>query len=227
MVPGYGRDDSDKGSGINLVPGVWKPPEKVSAEWAAAARLWMQAYNVEPVPVSPRDLQRWLTALLGNLAKAGGAGRDEIDMRVKLLAAAVDDRASKHFSKDALKLAWQRFQFTPTANELMKFFDDLESDERTQAQRLMAVLDAGHKPPPPKEPAMDVDESMRRHREKQERERRELAAIVRERYGEPPPMPERQPGENDDDFLARLKEWRNGPREQVCVNKSAAAAVPS
>lgn len=215
MVPGYGRDDSNAGDGINLVPGVWKPPEHVSAEWAAAARLWTQAYDVEPVPVSPRDLQRWLTALLGNLAKAGGAGRDEIDMRVKLLAVAVDDRAAKHFSKDALKLAWERFQFTPTAHELMGFFDEMESNERIQAQRLMAVLDAGAKPPPPKAPAMDVDESMRRHREKRELERRALAAIVEAKYGKMPPSPIRQPGETDALFLARLKDWRNGPREPL------------
>lgn len=205
MVPGYGKDDSDAGGGINLVPGVWKPPSMPTPEELAAARLWMQVYNAEVAVVSEAALRKWLVTFVGNLVVGSGAAESDLDMRVKLLSIAVDERPAKHFTKESLKLAWERFQFVPTANELMKFFDELESDERTQAQRLMAVLDAGAKSPPPKAPAMDVDESMRRHREKQDRERQELAAIVKARdAAEGGPTWDRLPGENDEAFMGRI-----------------------
>jgi hypothetical protein len=213
LVAGYGQDDSDKGGGINLIAGKWEPPTNPTSEELAAARLWMQAYGAETATVAAKDLEKWIATLVANMRLSSGAGEDDIEMRIRMLSLAVDERAAKHFSKDALKLAWKKFgQFIPTASQLMEFFDDLESLERTQAQRLMAVLDAGYKTPPPKAPAMDVDESMRRHREKQERERKALAAIVEAKYGAMPPMPERQLGESDDAFLARLKHWRTLPR---------------
>jgi hypothetical protein len=70
-----------------------------------------------------------------------------------------------------------------------------------------------------------IDLSIQLNREKRESEQRALAAIVEARYGRLPPMPIRQPAETDEMFMARLKEWRNGPREQVCVNKSAGAGA--
>jgi hypothetical protein len=205
MVPGYGRDDSDAGGGINLIPGVWKPPSMPTREELAAARLWMQVYDAEVAVVSAEGLRKWLVTFVGNLVVGSGSAESELDMRVKLLSIALDERPAKHFTKESLKLAWDRFKFVPTANELMKFFDELEADERRDAQRLMAVLDAGHKPPPPKAPAMDVDESMRRHREKQDRERQELAAIVKQRAAaEGGPTWDRLPGENDEAFMGRI-----------------------
>lgn len=59
---------------------------------------------------------------------------------------------------------------------------------------------------------MDVDLSIRINRERQDRERRAIAAAVEAKYGAMPPSPIRQPGESDEMFMARLKEWRNGPR---------------
>lgn len=205
MIPGYGCDDSavDRGGGANLVPGVWKPPDRVTAEEAAAARLWMQAYDTDDRTVSPRDLQRWLGTFLGNLAKESGKTGEEIDTKIKMLGVAVDDRLSKHFTKESLKLAWEKFTFIPSAHELMVFFDELESRERTEAQRLMAVLDAAVKPPPQKLPGVDVDESMRRFRERQDRERRELAAAI---GMEVQPLPERYPLETEHDYCIRLAE---------------------
>lgn len=213
LVTGYGRDDTNDPTGINLVPGKWQPPAKPTAEELAAARLWMQVYDAETATVSAKDLERWITTLVGNMRLASGTGEDDLEMRIRMLSIAVDERAAKHFSKDALKLAWKKFgDFIPTASQLMEFFDELESLERTQAQRLMAVLDAGHKTPPPRAAAVDIDESMRLNRERQDRERRALAAIAEAKYGKMPPMPERAPGESDELFMARLKEWRNGPR---------------
>lgn len=224
LVAGYGQDDSDKGGGINLIAGKWEPPANPTSEELAAARLWMQAHNAETATVAAKDLEKWIATLVANMRLSSGAGEDDIEMRIRMLSIAVDDRAAKHFSKDALKLAWKKFgQFIPTASQLMEFFDDLESLERTQAQRLMAVLDAGYKTPPPKAPAMDIDESMRRHREKQEQERKALAAVVAAKYGAMPPMPEREPGESDNSFMNRLNAWRNGPRLPLPEPESAKA----
>lgn len=225
MVPGYGRDDSDAGGGINLVAGVWTPPERPSAEDLAAARLWMQVYDAERAVVSPEALRKWLVTFVGNLVVGSGTAESDLDMRVKLLSAAVDEREAKHFTKESLKLAWDRFKFVPTANELMKFFDELESDERTQAQRLMAVLDAGSKPPPPKAPAMDVDESIRRHRERQDRERQELAAIVKQRFPQLSQW-DRLPGETDLMFIDRIGEQRRKMQDGITRQMRRGAAKP-
>jgi hypothetical protein len=58
----------------------------------------------------------------------------------------------------------------------------------------------------------DVDPPIETNGERADRERRELAAVVEAKYGRMPPSPIRQRGETDEMFLARLKEWRNGPR---------------
>lgn len=207
MVPGYGRDDADvdRGGGINLVPGKWEPPSNPSAEDLAAARLWMRVYDSETAVVSADALRKWLVTFLGNLAIGSGSGESDLDVRVRLLSVAIDDRAAKHFTRESLKLAWGQFKFTPAANELMAFFDDLESRERTEAQRLLAVLDAGAKPPPPKAAPVDVDESMRLNREQWDRERRELAAVVEAKHGKPPPTPARLQDETDKAYVARLR----------------------
>lgn len=216
MVPGYGRDDSevDRGGGANLVAGVWRPPERVSPEWVAAARLWMQAHEAESDDkkpgylVSAKDLQKWMVTFVNNLMIGSGSGEADIEMRVVLLSVAVDERPAKYFSKDALKLAWERFHYIPTGHELMAFFDDMEGLERTQAQRLIAVLDAAAKPPAGKAPAVDIERSMALNRERTDRERRELARVVEERFGPPPPVPSRLEGESDDMFMARLSAHR-------------------
>lgn len=70
---------------------------------------------------------------------------------------------------------------------------------------------------------MDVDLSIQTNRAKQELERRILAAVVEAKYGRMPPSPIRQPGESDEMFLARLKEWRNGPRERLPESADAEA----
>jgi len=204
MVPGYGRDDSNDGGGINLVPGVWKPPERVTNEEAAAARLWLRAYEAETATVSAKDLEKWIATLVGNLRLASASGEDDIGLRIKMLSIAVDDRPAKHFTKDSLKLAWKTFgDFIPTGHQLMAFFDDLDSRERTEAQRLMAVLDAAAKPAKPRTEAVDIDLSMRLNREAADRERAELikaAGIVI------PPCPPRAPGESDRAYGIRLAE---------------------
>lgn len=226
-MPGYGRDDGDvdRGGGINLVPGKWEPPTNPSAEDLAAARLWIQVYDAEKAIVSPDALRKWLVTFLGNLAVGSGSGEGDLDMRVKLLSVAVDDREAKHFTRESLKLAWVRFKFTPAANELMAFFDDLESRERTEAQRLMAVLDAGAKPSPTMAAPVDVDESMRRFREKQDRERRELAAIVNQRSTSPQNW-DRLPGETDLMFIDRIGEQRRRMQDGITRQMRRGGAKP-
>lgn len=59
---------------------------------------------------------------------------------------------------------------------------------------------------------MEIDRSIRLNREKRERERQALVAVVEAKYGRMPPSPIRQPGETDEMFMARLRSWRNGPR---------------
>lgn len=58
----------------------------------------------------------------------------------------------------------------------------------------------------------DIDLSTQMNREQADRERRELTAVVEAKYGRMPPSPIRQRGETDEMFLARLREWRYGPR---------------
>lgn len=57
--------------------------------------------------------------------------------------------------------------------------------------------------------------------ERADRERQELVAAVEAKYGKMPPSPIRQPGETDEMFLARLKEWRNSPRERLHAEASS------
>ena len=70
----------------------------------------------------------------------------------------------------------------------------------------------------------DIDLSTRLNRERADRERRELAAVVEAKYGRMPPSPIRQRGESDEMFMARLKEWRYGPREPLSADTASETA---
>jgi hypothetical protein len=70
----------------------------------------------------------------------------------------------------------------------------------------------------------DIDRSIRLNREKRELERRALVAVVEAKYGRMPPSPIRQPGETDEMFIARLKEWRNSRRVPVLADTASETA---
>lgn len=165
----------------------------------------MQAHDAEVGKiVSAKDLEKWLSTLIGNMRLSGSMEERDIGLRIRMLSVAIDEREAKHFSKDSLKLAWAEFgDFIPTASQLMAFFDELESRERTEAQRLMAVLDVASKPPAPKAPPVDIERSIELERQRRDRERAELIAAAGIVI---PPTPPRGPRESDKAYGIRLAE---------------------
>lgn len=195
--------------GADLREGRWEPPATITADMVVEANRWREQHNQRSGWVQQGVLKQWMAILISGSARRQADDVDDV-ARLSALMFAVEEHPSFCFTKGTLREAQRRFKFLPTPAELLEFADAIVAAETQKADRLWKIVEAGVRTGGR---VMDNgDLSTRLNRERQDLERRHLAAIADAKYGKMPPMPQRQLGENDAMFLARLKEWRNGPR---------------
>jgi hypothetical protein len=195
--------DAEVGRGVELRPGVWQPPGTITDDDVQGARLWLKAFEMEDRPAEPGAVEKWIMMLIAGMNHSMTA--ETLGMRVSALAFAVMDRPGFCFTVDTQRQALGRFGFVPTSKELVDFCAEVEAAERTTAKRLGKVCDIGARRPgqEPRGGRIDVEASMRRCREKQQRENRELA----EKLGvKPMDVAPRMPHETDREFGKRIHE---------------------
>lgn len=230
---GFGSDQDDLG-GARLVPGVWQPPERVSAEEAEAARTWLKNHqaatderNFKPAPEPA--ITKWLATVISVSAVSRDFTEADIKLKISVLRSLVDDRDVRWFNKETMREAVRKFdKWIPSGSELMEFFDDLEANERMMAQRMLTVSDIAARGPkkPEREPGeyynptQDPDwtwskeraeKYTHRMRWEKRKELAELAKIAREQpeaEGDDL-VPIQQAGEPEDAFLARCHEHKD------------------
>jgi hypothetical protein len=208
---GYGGENGSP-TGINLVPGIWEPPPQVTEDDLASARVWLHAYETETATVTPTECKKWLALLINGVIKGSVYSERDLDLKVCTLAAAIDDRKAKHFV-DTLKPAWARFNYIPSAHELMVFFDELEAAERAEAQNLMAILDGGVKGasarpgPQDKNFTWSKAEAEAHGRRLYEEKAKERAEMMRALGAQPMPVPPRASDEDEKAYVKRLVAW--------------------
>jgi hypothetical protein len=211
-VVGYGGEEGSP-TGINLVPGIWEPPTVVTEDDLASARVWLHAYETEKATVAETDCKKWLATLVNGVVKGMAYSERDLDLKICTLAAAIDDRAAKHFGKDALKLAWARFNYIPSAHELMGFFDDLEAAERAEAQNLMKILDGGVKGAASRPSPQDRNftwskaEAEAHGRRLYEEKAKECAEMMRILGADQHPVPPRASDEDEKAYVKQLAKW--------------------
>jgi hypothetical protein len=198
-------------AGAELRPGVWQPPEAISADDLASAQRWLRLYEADVAEVEISAASQWLASLINGVV-AGMSERD-VELKVQTLAFAVADRKASFFDGQTLRAAWARFQFVPSAKELMAFFDEMEAEERTEAQRLMKIVDLGVRDKPKQRDPQAKDFKWSRAEaedhgrwlyEQKAKERREILAGL---GIETQPVPPQASGEPDVAYVHRLVEW--------------------
>lgn len=199
--------------GADLREGRWEPPATITADMVVEANRWREQHDQRSGWVQQGVLKQWMAILITGSARRPGDDVDEA-ARLSALMFSVEEHPAYCFTKATLRDAQRRFKFLPTPAELLGFADGVAAAERQTADRLGKIVDAGVRTGGVSDGDV-VGRSMRLNREKRDRERQALAAIVEAKYGAMPPMPERKSGESDGSFLARLNEWRNGPRLPV------------
>lgn len=213
--------------------GPWQPPATITEDDVVGARRYLQAFDAEDHPAQLGVIEKWLVSVCGGLNHAMDEGG--LRLRMAALASAVDDRPTFCFTGETRRAAQRRFEHVPTAKELIDFFDGVEAEERRDVKRLFALIDIGPRRPGAKRDdragprqrsdfrwSVDEAEKHAEHlREKQDRERRELAEILRRRdaaagMAEAPLVPARAFGESDLLYVARLAQHA---RERIDVGE--------
>jgi hypothetical protein len=193
--------DAEVGHGVEMRPGVWKPPETITEDDLKGARLWLKAFEMEDQPAEPGAVEKWIMMLIAGMNHSMTA--DTLNMRVSALVFAVMDRPAFCFTVDTQRQAQAKFGFVPTSKELIDFCAAVEADERTTAKRLFKVCDTGARRPgrPGTEGKIDIEASMQRMRDKQAAENQELA----KKLGvQPVRVAPRMLGETDREYGRRI-----------------------
>lgn len=206
VVPNYGGDDGMSSAGADFRDGVWDQPEWVDQRDRDEAAKALPAYEAMLKPTTHERIRDFLL-MLWNATKHTSEMTWEAVERVYPMM--LDAHPGWCFRPERLKLAaMHAFTWFPSVQELVAF---MEPDRQAILQRVEALRKVSECPTsPPKNAPIDVDESMRRHREKQDRERRELVEIMRQRdlaEGRVPldtSVPERAPLETDKDYVSRV-----------------------
>lgn len=186
-------------------------------------RRWLAAYDAASGTAQDGRVKVWLMRLLGGLP--GDYPPETVQMKMGAFVFALEDKPAYCFDDATLKIAVRRFKkFWPSAGELVEFADEMESWTRRQAKRAWEVVDAGARVSREPTQSEAVQRSIALNREKQARERAELAAIVAAKYGPLPDAataPQMGPGESRDSYIDRLREWRKNPVQRVPVDDTA------
>jgi|GEM_PF-4858839 len=207
--------------GADLREGRWEPPATITADMVVEANRWRQQHSERSGWVQPGVLKQWLAILITGSAKRQADDVDEA-ARLSALMFAIEEHPAYCFTKSTLREAQRRFKFLPTPAELLEFVDGIAAAERRTADRLWKIVETGVRTGAAV--AGDTDAAMRLHREKTDRERRELAAILAERdaaqgkHAADDAAPVRQAGESDKAFVARLM---NHAHRQISLGQAA------
>lgn len=180
------------------------------------AQRWRQEHEQRNGYVQSGVLKQWLAIVISGSARRQA---DDIDdaARLSALMFAVEEHPAYCFTKTTLRDAQRRFKFLPTPAELLEFADAIVSAETLKAERLWAIVNAGVRTGGADD-GDAVGRSMRLNREKQDLERRHLAAIVEAKHGPLPDSntaPTMEAGESRASFIDRLREWRKNPVQRV------------
>lgn len=197
VVPEYGTDEDRRTGGGQFRAGVWDPPEFVDARDRDEAKAILPKFDTLLRPASPERIREFLLFLWNST-------KHQSDMDWQAVASVypmmLDSHPSWCFRPERLKLAAQTaFEWFPSVAELCAFMEPDRQDILERVEGLRRVVDTPTTPP--KGGTVDVDESIRRFRERQDRERAELRAAAG--IDLPPPLP-RAEGESDRDYGTRL-----------------------
>lgn len=195
--------------GADLREGRWEPPATITADMVVEANRWREQHNQRSGWVQQGVLKQWMSILISGSARRQA---DDVDdaARLSALMFAVEEHPAFCFTKGSLRDAQRRFKFLPTPAEMLEFADAIVAAETRKADRLWKIVETGVRTGGVDDGDV-VGRSMRLNRERTDLERHHLAAIAEAKYGKMPPMPVRG-AEDDNAWLARLKDWRNGPR---------------
>jgi hypothetical protein len=185
------------------VDGTWALPDEIPETVVAECRRWLASHEAASGYANEGRIKFWLVRLLSGLP--GDHSAETVELKMAAFIFALGDKRAFCFDDATLRLAMKRFKFWPSSAELIEFADDMESRVRQQARRAQKVADTGARRPGQQGTGgkIDIEASMRRMREKQERENRELAEKLGVKRMEPPP---RLLGESDRAWGARIHE---------------------
>jgi hypothetical protein len=166
------------------------------------ANRWRQQHDQRSGWVQQGVLKQWMSILISGSARRQADDVDDV-ARLSALVFAVEEHPSFCFTKGTLREAQRRFKFLPTPAELLEFADAIVAAEKQTADRLWKIVEAGVRTGG--RVLDNGDLSTRLNRERDDRERRELAAMVEAKYGKPPPTPARLRDESAKDYAHRLR----------------------
>lgn len=214
VVPDYGGDDGVAVGGGQYRDGVWDAPAWVDARERDEAREKLGGFEAMLRPASPDRIRDFLLMLWN-------ATKHQNDTNWEAVASVypmfLDAHPAWCFRPERLKLAAQTaFDWFPTVRDLVEFMEP----DRQALMALVANLGkvaetTTHAPQSAGADGLDTDGAIRMHREKQDRERRELVEIMRKRDEEAGRVPveaagfDRLPGESDGAWMARMKVLRD------------------
>lgn len=193
------------------VDGTWELPRNIPDTLVVECRRWLAAHSDASGIAQEGRVKHWLIRLLGGLP--GDYSVEAVQMKMGAFLFALSEYRAYCFDDATLKLAMRRFKFWPSSAELIAFADEMDRWTRQHAARCHKIVDAGPQSAPAE--TNSAERSIRLNREKQNRERAELAAMLAKKFGAPPPVPQQRSDEDDDSYLARLKDWRERPMKRI------------
>lgn len=210
------------------MPGVWKHPPVVTEPMILECRRWLEAMQKCDAPAQDGRIRVWLSKLLFGLS--GNHSEEMIQGKMGAFAFALADKPAFCFDDGTLRQAQKHFKsFWPSAGELIEFMERIEAEVRVKAERAWKLVDGGTRAagaPRTSRPWADggAEDHAQYLREKQDRERAELVAIMAERdaaagkWAADEPMPERDPEETAKEYVKRLKAYAH---EQIDLGTKA------
>jgi hypothetical protein len=214
VVPDYGGDDGVSAGGGNFRDGVWEAPEWVDARERDEAKQKLSQFETFLRPVTAERIREFLLFLWNSTKHQNDTSWEAVAAVYPMM---LDGHPGWCFRPERLKLAAQHaFDWFPTVRQLVEFMEpDRQAILQTVAG-LKTVSETTTTPPASHRPGQrpwaegGMEDQKRRNDEKADRERRELAEIIRKRDEEAglkpsAPTPERLPGEDDKAFVHRLR----------------------
>lgn len=210
------------------MPGVWKTPSVVTEPMILECRRWLEALNKCDATAQDGRIRVWLSRLLFGLS--GNHSEEMIQGKMGAFAFALADKPAFCFDDDTLRRAQKHFKsFWPSAGELIEFMETVEAEVRVKAERAWKIINDGPRAagaPTTKRPWAEggAEDHAKYLREKQDRQRQEDFAILRDRdaaagkFAPETKVPPQQRGETAGDYVKRLNAYT---MEQIDIGERA------
>lgn len=211
-----------------IVAGVWEMPAVITEPMILEYRRWLDALRKCDAPAQDGRIRVWLSKLLFGLS--GNFSEEMIRAKMSAFAFALADKPAFCFDDAVLRRAQKHFKsFWPSAGELIEFMERVEAETRVREDRAWKIINGGPRAagaPTTKRPWAEggSDDQREYLRQKADRERRELAEILRDRdaaagkFAQETPVPQQQRGESGGDYVKRLKAHA---MEQIDIGEQA------